>query len=117
MRNIALGFLAATVLLMGIMIFRFERETQAMIIGVLLGMGAGGMSCLLLIWALGRRSQPVDDGGGHRGRDDSKVIVINPPAGAGYFPPYREGPALAPPAGARQYTAIGDEFEEGAWHE
>lgn len=122
MKHVALALFAVVAVLFAVMIFGFERETQALMVGMIMGILAGVPVSLLLIWGLGRRSEPRGPDDRQQHRRDDRIVVINPPASGYPLGGYRETPALAPPTSPRQYTILGEDAdpsqqENESWRE
>lgn len=118
MKSLALVLFGVVAVLFAAMIFRLEKETQAMMIGLVIGALAGVPIALLLIWGLGRRGEPRGTPDGRQYRDNDRIVVINPPTSG--YPGYRDTPALAPPSSPRQYTVYGEDMasrEDETWRE
>jgi len=94
---------------------RLSEDALGVVLGVILGAMATIPFCLMLVWALVRRSEPPSTGRREEQHPALPPIInVGTPAG-GYFAPWQqaEPPAALPaPDQHRQFREVGGEYEE-----
>ena len=113
-RVFAIGAAAFGIALAVLIGTRLSEDALGVVLGVVLGAMATIPFCLMLVWALVRRSDPPSTG---RREEQHPALppIINVGTPGGYFAPWQqqEPPAALPaPDSRRQFKEVGAEYEE-----
>lgn len=112
-RIMAIGAVAFGVALAVLIGTRLSEDALGVVLGVVLGAMATIPFCLMLVWALVRRTETPPAG---RREEQYPALppIINVGTPGGYLAPWQqaEPPALPAPDQRRQFKEVGAEYEE-----